>query len=558
MAKISSKELTYLREKLVETFETPNRPKLDIINDAGSYSGYASKYEPLWDEIKKSVDTIKGHPKELSRYSAGSPQSLMNLFSKKKEGEGMHDTIINAYYYYLSGKTRADFLAENPLLHKEWEQSESDNPQEAQEFLLDNVQTESKNTPSISVLDKPLEEIKPSEGDALTSNLPLPEPTSLKSNMSRIWVASTFIFAALFVFTLLYFLNISFPKQTQKIRASQKVLYMTTSWTINSNMAKKAREFARDMESKSNNELKIIVFYNFQLPTNKCDTCNNFSNAYKALKAGEIDMLYTSAYYDNERKESIFYSAIPGGMGHEAMNEWLGDNFEESDSAQWADGYRLWRKLHGQDLLVYPAGNTGNQWGGFFKTPIQSIEDFAGKKGRVGGGFTGLLVKSLGAKIYPAYEKDIFKLMATQDTLDWIEFMNPSEDYKIGMHLFSKTYHYIEEEGWHEPNSVLELLVNKNSLVQLSASQQQSFYKKLAVFNGLTGLMREREEEYKNEMRKEHTFFTIPKEVKNVLYTKMGEEMYRYIKQRDAKSPLMDSVYESYKKHCKDCKIVFK
>lgn len=371
---------------------------------------------------------------------------------------------------------------------------------------------------------------------------PAASPTDIKSPINY-WKIAAFIAVFLLVSSLIWCIFF----------AARPVQYlqMATSWTYNSTMAERAREFAASLEQKSKGKLKIIIYYDFHLPhhTSHADA-TPVSKVYDALKSGEIDMLYTSAYYNNKQPYSIFFSAIPGGMEFSAMKDWMGNDFREEEADKWREGYALWRKVHGDSLMVFPAGNTGKQWGGFYKEKISSISDYQGKKIRVGGGFSKLLLESLGATTYDAYEHDLLKMMAKGE-LDWIEFMNPTEDERIGLHLFPEKYPYIEEsEGVFEPGSMLELLVNKAKFQQLSPEIQAIFYNELANFHDLHEVMFEHNEKIKENMKKNHTFYRLDSATIQQLHQKSAQVFSNYVSVSHKNNALVQRIARSYLSNC--------
>lgn len=383
----------------------------------------------------------------------------------------------------------------------------------------------------------PEEKIKNDLGEEPTAS-----PTDIKSPINY-WKIAAFVAVFLLVSSLIWCFFFASP--------AVQYLQMATSWTYNSTMAERAREFAASLEQKSKGKLKIIIYYDFHLPhhTSHADA-TPVSKVYDALKSGEIDMLYTSAYYNNKQPYSIFFSAIPGGMEFSAMKDWMGNDFREKEADKWREGYALWRKVYGDSLMVFPAGNTGKQWGGFYKEKISSISDYQGKKIRVGGGFSKLLLESLGATTYDAYEHDLLKMMAKGE-LDWIEFMNPTEDERIGLHLFPEKYPYIEEsEGVFEPGSMLELLVNKAKFQQLSPEIQAVFYNELANFHDLHEVMFEHNEKIKENMKKNHIFYRLDSATIQQLHQKSAQVFSNYVSVSHKNNALVQRIARSYLSNC--------
>jgi TRAP-type mannitol/chloroaromatic compound transport system substrate-binding protein len=103
--------------------------------------------------------------------------------------------------------------------------------------------------------------------------------------------------------------------------------------------------------------------------------------------------------------------------------------------------------------------------GGWFRKPINKMDDLKGVKFRLGG-FAGKIMQRVGVvpqqiaggDIYPALEKG---------TIDGAEWVGPYDDEKLGFYKVAKFYHY---PGWWEPSSCLMFVVNTdkwNSLPQV-------------------------------------------------------------------------------------------
>ena len=70
------------------------------------------------------------------------------------------------------------------------------------------------------------------------------------------------------------------------------------------------------------------------------------------------------------------------------------------------------------------------------------------------------------------------------DTLDWVEWINATEDYSIGMHYMVDKYPFIDESSWHEPFGMLALYVKQERFDALDDDLKIIF---LTIFKGFTG-----------------------------------------------------------------------
>ena len=136
-------------------------------------------------------------------------------------------------------------------------------------------------------------------------------------------------------------------------------------------------------------------------------------------------------------------------MNFQGTNAWL----------YHGEGQKLWDEVYAPfNVIGIPAGNTGVQMTGWFRKQINTLEDFKGLRMRIPGlagkvyEQLGVSVKLLpGGEIFPALERGV---------IDAAEFVGPYQDRRLGLHKAAKYYY---TTGWHEPNNVTELLVNKEA-----------------------------------------------------------------------------------------------
>jgi TRAP-type mannitol/chloroaromatic compound transport system substrate-binding protein len=180
---------------------------------------------------------------------------------------------------------------------------------------------------------------------------------------------------------------------------------------------------------------------------------------FDAVDAGVVEMGYGAAYYWGRKiPASQFFTSIPFGMNTTQMYDWVckgGGRF------LWEEAYKDF------NLLPILAGTMGARMGGWFNKEINTIGDFKGLKIKLPGlggsviSRAGALVELLpGSKIYTSLERGM---------IDATEWLAPFHDEIMGFHKVTKYYYY---PGWHEPGSILELLVNRQSWKALSSDLQ--------------------------------------------------------------------------------------
>jgi len=166
-----------------------------------------------------------------------------------------------------------------------------------------------------------------------------------------------------------------------------------------------------------------------------------------SVQDGTVECGHTASYYYVGKDPTFaFDCAVPFGLNSRQQNAWL----------YAGGGLELMRDFFKQyNVINFPAGNTGAQMGGWYRKPIQSLEDLSGLKMRISG-YAGKVLARVGvvpqqiagSDIYPALEKG---------TIDAAEWVGPYDDEKLGFHKVAKVYHY---PGWWEAGPTLSLLVN--------------------------------------------------------------------------------------------------
>jgi TRAP-type mannitol/chloroaromatic compound transport system substrate-binding protein len=118
----------------------------------------------------------------------------------------------------------------------------------------------------------------------------------------------------------------------------------------------------------------------------------------------------------------------------------------------------LWREVY-EPFNIYPipAGNTGTQMFGWFNKEINSLDDIKGLKMRIPG-IGGEVLKRAGGIPVTLPGGELFTALQT-GVIDATEWVGPYNDLTFGFHQAAKYYYY---PGWHEPGSMLELLINKD------------------------------------------------------------------------------------------------
>lgn len=212
-----------------------------------------------------------------------------------------------------------------------------------------------------------------------------------------------------------------------------------------------ATDFCERVEAMSGGRLKIKFYAAGELIPALA--------GFDAVREGTVDMNWgNSFFWAGKSFAAQYFTAVPFGMDVMAVNAWL---YEGGGQQLWDEVYEPF------GLKALPVGNTGMQMTGWFRKPIESIEDFKGLRMRIPGlagkvyEQLGVSVKLLpGGEIFPALERGV---------IDAAEFVGPYLDRQMGLMNGAKYYY---TPGWHEPSNVSELLMNKKMFESLPKDLQ--------------------------------------------------------------------------------------
>ncbi len=182
--------------------------------------------------------------------------------------------------------------------------------------------------------------------------------------------------------------------------------------------------------------------------------------SFDVVQSGTCQMGFGSPYYWAGKSPAIsFLSGIPFGFNQQEMSAWF----------YHGDGMKLANEVYNSlNLKFFPAGNTGNQMGGWFNRKIKEVQDFRGLKFRMPG-LGGEVLKSYGTNVVLLPGPDVVPAI-TSGTIDGTEWIGPAADLGKGLHKVCDFYYY---PGWHEPGTCLEAFINLEAWEKLSKSLQR-------------------------------------------------------------------------------------
>ncbi len=180
-----------------------------------------------------------------------------------------------------------------------------------------------------------------------------------------------------------------------------------------------------------------------------------------AVQQGTVQVGQTCSYYFTGKNPALaFDTCVPFGLTSRQQAAWLHEG----------GGLDLVRSLFADfNIMTFPAGNTGAQMGGWFKEPLQGVQDLKGLKIRIPG-LGGQVMNRLGATVQVLAGGDIFPALE-RGAIDATEWVGPYDDEKLGFHKVAQNYYY---PGWWEPGPSLSLYINAAEWSKLPATYQET------------------------------------------------------------------------------------
>jgi TRAP-type mannitol/chloroaromatic compound transport system substrate-binding protein len=253
---------------------------------------------------------------------------------------------------------------------------------------------------------------------------------------------------------------------------------------------------------------------------------------FDAVSKGTVEMNVANAYFwSNRTFAAQYFTAVPFGLNFQGMNAWL----------YHGGGLKLWEEVYAPfDLVPMPMGNTGVQMTGWFKKPIEKVDDFKGLKMRIPG-LAGKVYAALGVEtkllpageIYPAFERG---------AIDAAEFVGPFQDRRLGLQKIAKIYH---TTGWHETATVTELIVNKKAWQTLPNDLKEIVRTAAGYCNVLSqSWCEETNAEAMDDLVKNHGVKPMP--LPPAVITRLIDVTVQALADAAAKDPLVKKVHTSY------------
>lgn len=194
----------------------------------------------------------------------------------------------------------------------------------------------------------------------------------------------------------------------------------------------------------------------------------------EAVGQGQVEAGYNWVGYDQGRiPASPLFSAVPFGLEPWEYSAWW----------YYAGGRELAEDIYG-DVNVHPifCGITSPETAGWFREPIDSLEDLQGLRIRFAG-LGGRVMQALGANVTMIPGGEVYQSLE-RGAIDAAEFSLPAVDQLLG---FGQVAPYNYFPGWHQQFTALHLMINLDTWNGLEDSTQALF--NLACTAGVTNAL---------------------------------------------------------------------
>lgn len=182
---------------------------------------------------------------------------------------------------------------------------------------------------------------------------------------------------------------------------------------------------------------------------------------FDAVSEGTAELYHAvPAYWGSKSKGILLFGSQPFGLRADEQFGWL----------YHGGGQELYDEMYARfNLKPFLCGNSGPQWGGWFRNEVNSVDDLKGLKFRTTG-----LASEMAANIGMAAEAmsgpAMFQALQT-GALDAGEFIGPWTDSSLGYFQVAKNYYW---PGVGEPSSAEECAVNADAYNALPDDLQQA------------------------------------------------------------------------------------
>lgn len=181
-----------------------------------------------------------------------------------------------------------------------------------------------------------------------------------------------------------------------------------------------------------------------------------------AVSSGKVDAgCAGDGYFAGKIPAGQIFSSIPFGPEADEYMAW----YYHGNGAklhQWAYDQA------GFNVKVFPIFMIVPETSGWFKKPVESVDDLKGMKMRIYG-LGGQVLEKLGMSVTVMPAGELFAALE-KGVIDATEFSLPTTDQLLGFYKIAK-YNYFP--GWHQQATIIPIYINKDTWNTMSKTHQK-------------------------------------------------------------------------------------
>jgi TRAP-type mannitol/chloroaromatic compound transport system substrate-binding protein len=183
-------------------------------------------------------------------------------------------------------------------------------------------------------------------------------------------------------------------------------------------------------------------------------------SVFENVSTGAIDAGYSWMGYEiGQVPASALFGAMPFGLESIEFMAWM--NFHGGREL-------LDETFEPFDVKAIPCGTISPEAAGWFREPVETLEDFQGIRFRAAG-VAGEIVTEFGASVTMLPGGELYQALET-GVLDGAEFSLPTVDEQLGFYQVAP-YYYLP--GWHQPSTNQFLYINLGVWERAGASRRR-------------------------------------------------------------------------------------
>jgi len=242
----------------------------------------------------------------------------------------------------------------------------------------------------------------------------------------------------------------NFPKPA--LSQGLKEWKLAMSWPLNSpGLGTSGQRVARRITQLSGGKIKVKVYGGGELVP--------AFGVFDAVSAGDAEMYQSAEYYwQGKHKAFNFFTAVPYGLTGPEHAAWM----------KYGGGQELWDELSAEfGIKGFLGASTGTQMGGWYRKPVNVLDDLKGLKFRMPG-IGGEVLRALGVTVVNLPVAEIYPALAS-GAIDAAEWVGPWHDLAFGFYKITKHLYF---PGFHEPGTTGSFAMNKKLWDSLNKDEQ--------------------------------------------------------------------------------------